>query len=166
MDDIDNKDPQPPNHKKPKSAKRKIALIAEAAQEIELERSRIRAESALLNDQRALREEKSRRPKWLPFAAQMRARFPDGQLADIAADIATGVAVASREQVTMLRDVLDRVYGRAPETHLIGQTSDTAATELSTDQLLAILDAPETERLVAGSVVVIDQAPETTEPTT
>ena len=75
-------------------------------------------------------------------AARIEVAFPN--ILEFAADVATGKIRASREQVTMLRDLMDRRFGRSPETHIVGSMDSEqreAAAALTKEQLLGLLDA-------------------------
>jgi len=75
-------------------------------------------------------------------AARIEVAFPN--ILEYAADVATGKIRASREQVTMLRDLMDRRFGRSPETHIVGAMDSEqreAAAALTKEQLLGLLDA-------------------------
>lgn len=94
-------------------------------------------------------------------AAQIQALFPN--IIDFAVDVTTGKVKASREQVTMLKDLMDRRFGRSPETHLVGAMDSEqreAMSALSKEQLLGLLDSgpkavEQVVSVVEGTVVTM-----------
>lgn len=87
-------------------------------------------------------------------SAQIRALWPDGTLFILVSEIAAGVRKATREQLAAAKDLMDRGWGKAPETHIVGsmdQEQREAAAALTKEQLLGLLDTSAAE--VAGPVV-------------
>ncbi len=157
---------------RPKGSKSKLKAIEEAKREIvEEQRLGVYGSSAkpVLRDARGHLVQGSGtpnpggRPKGI--AAQIRAAIPDAP--EIAAEIARGERKATREQVTMLLDCLNRGWGKPAETHLVGAMDPEhrdAVAGLSRDQLLGLLDAPRsagaaplatesTAQIVEGTVI-------------
>lgn len=150
MDDTLIKPPAAKPKGRPKGSKSMAVKVAESAKELKAEIEEARS----ISGEMVRRDEQGRilpgsslataRTRWLGAAAWLRARYPQGELLVIAAKIADGTARATREQTMMLKDLLDRTYGRSPETHLVGAMPEEQrelAAELTKEQLLGLLDA-------------------------
>ncbi len=77
-------------------------------------------------------------------AAQIRALWPEGSLFVLVSEIASGQRRATREQLAACKELMDRGWGRAPETHIVGSMDSEqreAAAALTKEQLLGLLDA-------------------------
>lgn len=171
----------PDDHKAPikrprgpaKGSKTMLTKVKEATEAIEAERADLQARLAATvkrDDQGRLLQGSvltTGKPRWLSAAAWLRAKYPNGELLNIAGEVADGSRRATREQTTMLKDLLDRCYGRSPETHLVSalpEASREAAAELTKEQLLSLLDGS-AEQSATQSATVDGQVIEATEPT-
>ena len=126
-DNEDTKDAKP-KMGRPKGSKSKEKRVEESVAELKLE-----AKSTLA-EPRGTRG----------AAAHIRALWPEGSLFVLVSEIAAGTRRATREQLTACKELLDRGWGRAPETHIVGSMDSEqreAAAALTKEQLLGLLDA-------------------------
>jgi hypothetical protein len=101
-------------------------------------------------------------PPALSMAAQMRDSWERGRLKHVLLEIAEGRRRANREQMEAIKIILDRGWGRAPETHFVASVGPEAAEAvgaLTREQLLGVLDAG----ITAGQNRPVLDSPPTTE---
>ena len=113
---------------RPKGSKSKEKRVEESVAELKLEAK------SITSDPRGTKGQ----------AAHIRALWPNGALFVLVSEIASGVRKASREQMTACKELMDRGWGRAPETHIVGSMDSEqreAAAALTKEQLLGLLDA-------------------------
>ncbi len=137
--DEDTKDSKPPRGR-PKGSKTMGKRIEEEVKALRIEAK------AIATDPRGTKGQ----------AAHIRALWPNGALFVLVSEIASGQRKASREQMTACKELMDRGWGRAPETHIVGSMDSEqreAAAALTKEQLLGLLDSGPVATEPAADVV-------------